>query len=177
MMSESSESNKTLVQSSFDRWRAGTGSPFELLVPGADWTIVGSSPLSKTYPNRQAFLDAVIVPFNARLAKTVDTVGAGHLRRWRHGNYLLRRRRYSERWSALSQYLHLVLSDERGQGGQCRRLLRHERIRRILEPRGTDVLRDRCAKPVCYGTPGRSVSSRIAASISNANPTTASRIH
>ena len=61
-------SNKVLVQASFDRWRAGTGSPFELLVPEADWTIVGSSPLSKTYPNRQAFLDEVIHPFNARMA-------------------------------------------------------------------------------------------------------------
>jgi uncharacterized protein len=60
--------NKALVQAAFDRWHAGTGSPFELLAPEADWTIVGSSPLSKTYPNRQAFLDEVIHPFNARMA-------------------------------------------------------------------------------------------------------------
>ena len=65
---EITESNRALVQSSFDRWRAGTGSPFELLTPDADWTIVGSSPLSKTYPNRQAFLADVIGPFNARMA-------------------------------------------------------------------------------------------------------------
>jgi len=65
---QTTESNRALVQSSFDRWRAGTGSPFELLAPEADWTIVGSSPLSKTYPNRQAFLDEVIGPFNARMA-------------------------------------------------------------------------------------------------------------
>lgn len=37
-------------------------------MPESDWTIVGSSPLSKTYPNRQAFLDEVITPFNARMA-------------------------------------------------------------------------------------------------------------
>ncbi len=69
-MSNPSETsaNKTLVQASFDRWRAGTGSPFELLDPHADWTIVGTSPLSRTYPDRQAFLDAVIHPFNARMA-------------------------------------------------------------------------------------------------------------
>jgi hypothetical protein len=59
--------NKALVQVSFDRWQAGTGSPFELLASDADWTIVGSSPLSKTY-SRQAFLDEVIHPFNARMA-------------------------------------------------------------------------------------------------------------
>lgn len=63
------ESNKALVRESFERWRAGTGGPFELLAPEADWTIVGSSPLSKTYPSRQAFLDEVIGPFNARMSR------------------------------------------------------------------------------------------------------------
>jgi ketosteroid isomerase-like protein len=69
-MSDQTETlqNKALVQAAFDRWCAGTGSPFELLVPAADWTIVGSSPLSKTYATRQAFLDEVIHPFNARMA-------------------------------------------------------------------------------------------------------------
>jgi ketosteroid isomerase-like protein len=62
------DSNKGLVQAAFDRWKSGTGSPFELLVPEAEWTIVGSSPLSKTYRSRQEFLDDVIRPFNARMA-------------------------------------------------------------------------------------------------------------
>ncbi len=60
--------NKALVADSFARWAAGTGSPFELLSSEAEWTIVGSSPLSKHYADRQAFRDAVIRPFNARLA-------------------------------------------------------------------------------------------------------------
>jgi hypothetical protein len=42
-------SNKAIVQESFNRWKNGNGSPFELLVPEAEWTIVGSSPLFKTY--------------------------------------------------------------------------------------------------------------------------------
>jgi len=60
-------SNKAVVQASFDRWRDGTGGPFELLTPEAEWTIVGSSPLSRTYNSRQEFLDDVIHPFNARM--------------------------------------------------------------------------------------------------------------
>ncbi len=68
MTEHTAGSNKALVQASFDRWRSGTGSPFELLVPETRWTIVGSSPLSKTYLGRQAFLDEVINPFNARMA-------------------------------------------------------------------------------------------------------------
>jgi uncharacterized protein len=59
--------NKALVRASFERWIHGTGSPFELLLPEAEWTIVGSSPLSKTYQGTKAFLDEVIHPFNARL--------------------------------------------------------------------------------------------------------------
>lgn len=65
--SETAEGNRALVAASFERWSAGAGSPFDLLAEEAEWTIVGSSPLSKTYPNRQAFLDEVIGPFNARL--------------------------------------------------------------------------------------------------------------
>ena len=60
--------NKDLVIAGFERWRNGTGSPFELLAANATWTIVGSSPLSKTY-RRQDFLDEVIGPFNARMSK------------------------------------------------------------------------------------------------------------
>ncbi len=62
------DANKALVRAGFERWANGTGSPFELLAPDAEWTIVGSSPLSKTY-SRQQFLDEVIGPFNARMAE------------------------------------------------------------------------------------------------------------
>ena len=67
--SASQPDNKALVQASFERWESGTGGPFELLAPDAEWTIVGSSPLSKTYHSRQEFIDKVIGPFNARMAK------------------------------------------------------------------------------------------------------------
>jgi ketosteroid isomerase-like protein len=63
------ETNKALVSAGFERWARGTGSPFELLAPDAEWTIVGTSPLSKTYSSRQQFLDEVIGPFNARMAE------------------------------------------------------------------------------------------------------------
>jgi ketosteroid isomerase-like protein len=61
--------NKALAEASFDRWRNGTGGPFELLADNAEWTIVGSSPLAKTYSSKNEFIDKVIDPFNARMAK------------------------------------------------------------------------------------------------------------
>jgi ketosteroid isomerase-like protein len=63
------EGNKTLVKASFDRWKNGTGGPFELLASDVEWTIVGTSPLSKTCHSKQDFLDVVINPFNARMEK------------------------------------------------------------------------------------------------------------
>jgi ketosteroid isomerase-like protein len=65
---ETEKSNKQVVQAGFDAWREGTGGVFDLLVPDAEWTIVGNSPVSRTYTSRQEFLDVVINPFNARLS-------------------------------------------------------------------------------------------------------------
>ena len=69
--------NKALVQASFDRWRSGTGSPFELLSPEVEWGIVSSPParlgappppVITTYHGQRQFLDEVVQPLNGRLA-------------------------------------------------------------------------------------------------------------
>ena len=61
--------NKSLVQASFDRWKIGTGDPFELLAADARWTIIGSSQLARTYRSKNEFIDEVVAPFNARMQK------------------------------------------------------------------------------------------------------------
>jgi len=58
--------NKAMVLDRFNAWKAGTGSPFELLAETATWTIVGHSVVAKTY-KRDDFLNEVIKPFNARM--------------------------------------------------------------------------------------------------------------
>jgi ketosteroid isomerase-like protein len=57
--------NKAAVQAGFDAWKAGTGSPYDLLADDASWTIVGHSAASKSYPSKEAFMSQVIRPFNA----------------------------------------------------------------------------------------------------------------
>jgi uncharacterized protein len=59
--------NKAAVEAAFDAWVSGTGSPYDLLLDDASWTIVGNSAVSKTYPSREAFMSTVIRPFNARM--------------------------------------------------------------------------------------------------------------
>jgi ketosteroid isomerase-like protein len=60
--------NKARIERSFNAWRDGTGSPYDLLADNATWTIVGRSAASKTYESREAFMREVIRPFNARLS-------------------------------------------------------------------------------------------------------------
>lgn len=73
------DQNRERIQTAFERWRAGAGGPFELLADDAQWTIAGSSPLSRTYRGRTDFLDSVIAPFNARMASPlVPTVRELH---------------------------------------------------------------------------------------------------
>jgi ketosteroid isomerase-like protein len=61
------EQNRGIVQASFEAWSAGTGSPFELLADDATWTIVGRSLGARTYASREACIDKMIRPFNARM--------------------------------------------------------------------------------------------------------------
>jgi len=68
---ETENRNKALVQEKFDAWKAGSGSPFDLLADDASWTIVGHSDASKTYPTKEAFLAEVIRPFNARMKEGI----------------------------------------------------------------------------------------------------------
>ena len=69
--------NKELVAAGFESWRSGTGNMFDLLEPDARWTIVGNAPVSRTYPTKQAFLDAVIIPFNQRLSQPLKPTVRG----------------------------------------------------------------------------------------------------
>src|SRR5262249_16729591 len=69
--------NKSLVQAAFDAWKAGTGNPFALLADDASWTIVGNSDAANTYPSREAFLEQVIRPFNARMKEGIKPTVRG----------------------------------------------------------------------------------------------------
>jgi ketosteroid isomerase-like protein len=69
--------NKAIIKASFERWATGQGSFFDLLTDDMEWTITGSTPLSKTYTSKKQFLDEVINPLNQRLSqKIIPTVRA-----------------------------------------------------------------------------------------------------
>jgi len=76
-LTEEEDRNRALIQRGFERWRDGTGSPYQILAEDAEWTIAGHSLAAKTYPSREAFLAEVIRPFNARMrSRLIPTVNA-----------------------------------------------------------------------------------------------------
>lgn len=60
------QSHKKMVESAFEQWRNGTGTPFNLLAEDATWTILGPTKSAKTY-NLADFRELVVAPFNQRL--------------------------------------------------------------------------------------------------------------
>ena len=60
--------NKQVVEQAFAKWAQGQGTLYDLLAPDAQWTLTGSSPLSKTYTSKQEFIDATVTPLFKRLA-------------------------------------------------------------------------------------------------------------
>ena len=60
--------NKEIIHEGFAKWANGTGNFFDLLADDAEWTIIGSSPVSKTYASRKQFSEEVIAPLNERLS-------------------------------------------------------------------------------------------------------------
>lgn len=69
MTTHTESSNKERVRAAFQAWAEGTGGPFALLADDAQWTITGRSLASRAYPDKAAFMNQVIHPFNARMAK------------------------------------------------------------------------------------------------------------
>jgi ketosteroid isomerase-like protein len=70
-MAQTPADNKRIIKAGFDRWAQGTGSFFDLLTDDMQWTITGSTPLSKTYAGKRQFMDEVINPLNQRLSKKI----------------------------------------------------------------------------------------------------------
>jgi len=69
----SATENKKLVQDAFAAWVRGDGTAFfNLLADDVQWTVIGSSPVSRTYPSKQAFLEGATKPLSAKLAGAIQ---------------------------------------------------------------------------------------------------------
>lgn len=62
----STEDNRKIVSDAFAAWSEGRSYVSSIFAEDMRWEIAGRSKASKVYPDKQAFLDEVLVPFGAR---------------------------------------------------------------------------------------------------------------
>jgi ketosteroid isomerase-like protein len=61
--------NKKLIQDAFTAWARGDGMAFfNLLAADVRWTVIGSTPVSRTYTSREAFVEGAAKPLSSKLA-------------------------------------------------------------------------------------------------------------
>src|SRR5262249_53439293 len=65
--------NKKLIQDVFAAWARGDGAAFfNILADDVRWTVIGSSPVSRTYTSKQQFFEGATKPLNAKLAGPIQ---------------------------------------------------------------------------------------------------------
>lgn len=69
----STETNRQLVQDAVDRWMDGDGGAiFRLLDDDVQWTVTGTTPISRLYTSRRDFVDNALKPLSALLAGAIE---------------------------------------------------------------------------------------------------------
>jgi ketosteroid isomerase-like protein len=65
--------NKRAVQDAFAAWSRGDGGAFfKLLADDVRWTVIGSTPVSRTYVSRQAFLEGAVRPLGEKISGAIQ---------------------------------------------------------------------------------------------------------
>ena len=65
----STTDNRKLVTDAFTAWARGDGMAFfNLLADDVRWTVIGSTPVSRTYTSKSAFVEGAVKPLTAKLA-------------------------------------------------------------------------------------------------------------
>ena len=65
--------NKKLVQDAFAAWARGEGNAvFNLLADDVHWTVIGSTPVSRTYFSKREFLDGAVKPLGEKISGAIQ---------------------------------------------------------------------------------------------------------
>lgn len=70
MTNDPSEANRKTIRDAFEAWKEGTGAIIDVFAPEMVWRIEGHSFVSKTYDNKQQFINEVLAPFSARFTSS-----------------------------------------------------------------------------------------------------------
>ena len=62
------EANRSTIRAAFEAWQNGTAPITDVFAVNMTWRIAGRSTASRSYSDRQHFIDEVLAPFGARFA-------------------------------------------------------------------------------------------------------------
>jgi ketosteroid isomerase-like protein len=68
----SAAENKKLVQDAFAAWSRGQGGFLDLLADNVHWTVIGSTPVSRTFTSKQAFIEGAVKPLGEKLTQGIQ---------------------------------------------------------------------------------------------------------
>ena len=65
--------NKKIVQDAFTAWARGENNAvFDLLAEDVRWTVIGSTPVSRTYFSKREFCDGAVKPLGAKISGAIQ---------------------------------------------------------------------------------------------------------
>ncbi|HEX4209249.1 MAG TPA: nuclear transport factor 2 family protein [Candidatus Binataceae bacterium] len=65
----STNDNRKIITDAFNAWGRGDGMAFfNLLADDVSWTVIGSTPVSRTYTSKSAFVEGAVKPLTSKLA-------------------------------------------------------------------------------------------------------------
>ena len=67
----STADNKKLILDAFNGWVRGDGSVIDLFADDVKWTVIGSTPVSRTYKTKREFLDGAVRPLTEKLSGAI----------------------------------------------------------------------------------------------------------
>jgi ketosteroid isomerase-like protein len=69
----SANDNKRLVADAFAKWARGDGGAFfSMLADDVRWTVIGSTPVSRTYTSKRGFQEGAVQPLGTKLSGPIQ---------------------------------------------------------------------------------------------------------
>ena len=69
----SAADNRRLIEDAFTKWARGDGAAFfNLLDDNVRWTVIGSTPVSRTYTSKRAFQEGAVQPLGTKLSGAIQ---------------------------------------------------------------------------------------------------------
>ena len=68
----SAAENKKVVADMFAAWSRGQGGFLDMLADDVQWTVIGSTPVSRAYKSKKAFIEGAVKPLGEKISGAIQ---------------------------------------------------------------------------------------------------------